>query len=158
MLPRSVGAVVKDQKLITLSPLATVREAAKAMADYGIGAVPVLRNDRLIGIFSERDLLSRIAALGRDLDRTRLADVMTANPTTIDEGTPVVKALEVMLDGGFRHLPVTRAGRPVGILSFRDIPAEYWIIRQNWKSPQRAPGNDSRAVAAPQRPFSGTPA
>ena len=145
MLPRSVGAVVEGQDLLTLAPQTTVGDAARLMAERGIGAVPVIENDRLVGIFSERDLLQRVAAAGLDFDRTRLAEVMTAQPATVDASTAVVKALEVMQDGGFRHLPVMREGQPIGIVSMRDIPAEYWIMRQNWVTAQRTNGHDPQA-------------
>ena len=147
MLPHSVGAVVAGQDLLTLAPQTTVGDAARLMAERGIGAVPVIENDRLVGIFSERDLLQRVAAAGLDFDRTRLAEVMTAQPATVDASTAVVKALEVMQDGGFRHLPVMREGQPIGIVSMRDIPAEYWIMRQNWVTAQRTNGHDPQAPA-----------
>lgn len=147
MLPSSVGAVVEGQDLLTLAPQTTVGDAARLMAEHGIGAVPVIENDRLVGIFSERDLLQRVAAAGLDFDRTRLAEVMTAQPATVDASTAVVKALEVMQDGGFRHLPVMQEGQPIGIVSMRDIPPEYWIMRQNWVTAQRTNGQDPDASA-----------
>ena len=143
MLPSSVAAVVEGQDLLILDPQTTVGDAAKQMADRDIGAVPVIENDRLVGIFSERDLLHRVAATGRDFDRTRLAEVMTAQPVTVDASIAVVKALEVMQDGGFRHLPVMRDGQPIGIVSMRDIPAEYWIMRQNWVAARQTNGRDA---------------
>ena len=147
MLPSSAGAVVEGQDLLTLDPQTTVGDAAKQMADRGIGAVPVIEDDRLVGIFSERDLLQRVAAAGRDFDRTRLAEVMTAEPVTVDASIAVAKALEVMQDGGFRHLPVMRAGQPIGIMSMRDIPAEYLIMRQNWVAARQTNGRDPNTPA-----------
>ena len=139
MVLPSVGAIVEDQDLLTLIPQTTVRDTARVMAERGIGAVPVVEDGRLVGIFSERDLLQRVAAEERDPGRTRLAEVMTEGPVSVDGGTSVVKALETMLDGGFRHLPVTQQGRLVGIVSLRDIPAEYWVMRQNRAARSGAP-------------------
>ena len=150
MLPRSVGAVVEGQDLLTLAPQTTVGDAAKVMAERGIGAVPVTENGRLSGIFSERDLLQRVAAVGRCLGRTQLAEVMTAEPVTVDASLAIVKALEIMLDGGFRHLPVMQEGQPIGIVSMRDIPPEYLIMRQNWVTAQRTNGQDPDASAPPR--------
>ena len=147
MLPSSVAAIVEGQDLLTLDPQTTVGDAAKQMADRGIGTVPVIENDRLVGIFSERDLLQRVAATGRDFDSTRLAEVMTAQPVTVDASIAVVKALEVMQDGGYRHLPVMREGQPLGMVSMRDIPAEYWIMRQNWVAARQTNGRDPKAPA-----------
>lgn len=145
MLPCSVGAVVEGQDLLTLDPNGTVRDAAERMADRGIGAAPVMNDGRLVGIFSERDLLKRVVAGGRDTGGTRLADVMTAKPVTVDASLAVVKALEIMLHSGFRHLPVMRDGQPIGIISMRDIPAEFWIMRQNWVTAHRTNGHDANA-------------
>ena len=139
MVLPSVGAIVDGQDLLALIPQTTVRDATRAMAERGIGAVPVVEDGQLVGIFSERDVLQRVAAMNRDLDRTRLAEVMTEGPVSVDGGTTVVKALETMLDGGFRHLPVTDRGRLVGIVSLRDIPTEYWVMRQNWATRNASP-------------------
>ncbi len=139
MLVPSVDAIVQDQDLLTLAPDATVRDAARAMAERRVGAVPVVAGDRLVGIFSERDLLQRVAATNRDPDATLLAEVMTEDLVLVDADATVARALSTMIDGGFRHLPVMRRNRLVGILSLRDIPTEYWVMRQNWMAHRTTP-------------------
>ncbi|MBK8210566.1 MAG: CBS domain-containing protein [Rhodospirillales bacterium] len=92
-------------------------------------AVPVVEGRHLIGIFTERDVLTRVIALGRDVDRTRLEEVMTRRPETVSVECPMLEALEVMLEGGFRHLPVMADGAVIGVISIRDIPADIQVTR-----------------------------
>ena len=97
-----------------------MREAAQLMASEKIGALPVVKDGRLAGIFTERDALVRVLARGLDPDTTRLAEVMTADPVTIDARRPLKHALQMMVDGNFRHVPVVEGGSVVGMVSARD--------------------------------------
>lgn len=126
-----VGAIVRRRPVVVQPPQASVREAARVMAEHRIGAVPVVEGRHLIGIFTERDLLTRVVAVGRDVDRTRLEHVMTRRPETVSADCPAAEALEVMINGSFRHLPVMARGEVVGVLSMRDIPTEYQVMRQS---------------------------
>ena len=90
------------------------------MKEKRIGALLVLHEGRLTGIFTERDALFRVVAEGRDPAKTRLSEVMTTNPRTITSDRPFGHALHMMHDGGFRHVPVVDADRPVGVVSARD--------------------------------------
>jgi CBS domain-containing protein len=85
-----------------------------------VGAVMVVEEGRLVGVFTERDALFRVLAEGRDTRTTRLSDVMTRNPATIHPDRPFAEALHIMHEGGFRHVPVVEDGRPVGMVSARD--------------------------------------
>ncbi|MGH6931663.1 MAG: CBS domain-containing protein [Dongiaceae bacterium] len=118
---RIVPDVVSNQQLLELPPTATVRAAAQAMRERHVGAVLVGENRSLDGIFTERDMVNRVVAEGRDPDRTTLADVMTAKPDTIAADATAIDALRRMQDGGYRHLPVVDHGRIVGIISRRDF-------------------------------------
>jgi len=117
---RPIRGIVRDQRVVTVSKSASVRTAAHMMKEYRIGALPVLDGDRLVGIFTERDALFRVLAGRLDPDRTSVESVMTADPTTITPDRPVLHALHLMHDGGFRHLPVVERGRVVGMISLRD--------------------------------------
>lgn len=86
MKHRSVSEMVRDQVVISLPPDATAREAARVMADRRIGAVLITQDGLLLGIFTERDMVARVVALGRDPDHTELSAVMTAKPRTVDHG------------------------------------------------------------------------
>ena len=111
---------------VTMPPTATVKEAVATMADRDIGSVLVVDEDgRLVGIVSERDVIRRVLAQGRSLEDTRLADIMTPNPVSVDPEATVEEALRAMARLRVRHLPVVdkETGRLVGIVSIRDIEA-----------------------------------
>ena len=95
-------------------------EAARRMKERRVGALLVMREGRLAGIFTERDALFRVIAERRDPATTRLAEVMSANPRTIGPDRPFGHALHMMHEGGFRHVPVVEGGKPVGVVSARD--------------------------------------
>jgi CBS domain-containing protein len=73
-----------------------------------------------VGVFTERDAVFRVLAEGRDVSVTPISDVMTAEPQTIGPDKPFVHALYMMYEGGFRHVPVVKDGRPLGMVSARD--------------------------------------
>jgi CBS domain-containing protein len=99
----------------------TVMEAVKAMVSRNIGAVPVLHHGRLVGIFSERDLMSRVVAEGLDPRTTRVEEVMTKDPLTVTPGESVENCMDLMRRHGFRHLPICDGQRLVAVVSLRDI-------------------------------------
>jgi CBS domain-containing protein len=119
-MERPVRSIIEDQKPITASADITVAAAARLMKEHRIGAILVLQDGRLTGIFTERDALFRVIAEGRDPKKTRIAEVMTANPRTIAPDRPFGHALHLMHEGGFRHVPVVDNGRPLGVVSARD--------------------------------------
>jgi CBS domain-containing protein len=119
-MERPVRSIIEDQKPVTASADITVAAAARLMKEHRIGALLVLHDGRLAGIFTERDALFRVIAEGRDPKKTRIAEVMTANPRTIAPDRPFGHALHLMHEGGFRHVPVVDNGRPVGVVSARD--------------------------------------
>src|SRR5262245_54991523 len=117
-----VPHAILGQEVITYEPTATVREVVKAMHKRRIGAVLVLEDGKLAGIFTERDVLNRVVAADRDPDTTTLADVMTRNPDTVKSSDAVTLALELMNSRGYRHLPVVDGGTTIaGIVSIRDL-------------------------------------
>ena len=99
----------------------SVLETVCAMVQRNIGAVPVIHNGKLVGIFSERDLMRRVVAEGRDPRSTCMAEVMTDDPMTISTNENLENCMTLMRRHGFRHLPVCRDGQLVGIVSLRDI-------------------------------------
>jgi len=120
MFDLPISSVMEKKKVLTASPETSVSEAAKLMADRNVGAVMVVANDKLVGIFTERDAVFRVIAKGRDIESTLLADVMTASPMTVGPDEPFGFALSLMHDNGFRHVPVIKNGKPVGIVSARN--------------------------------------
>jgi CBS domain-containing protein len=123
-LSRPISEILRGHQLVSADPGMSVREAAQLMASEKIGALPVVREGRLIGIFTERDALVRVLARGLDPDKTPVSEVMTADPITIDARRPFKHALQMMVNGGFRHVPVVESGSVVGVVSARDALAE----------------------------------
>jgi CBS domain-containing protein len=119
-MERPVRSIIEDQKPVSASADMTVAAAARLMKQHGIGALLIIQEGRLAGIFTERDALFRVIAEGRSPAKTRVADVMTANPRTIAPDRPFGHALHLMYEGGFRHVPVVENGRPLGVVSSRD--------------------------------------
>jgi CBS domain-containing protein len=99
----------------------TVLEVAQAMVERNIGAVPVLRDGVLVGIFSERDLMKRVVVEGRDPRTTRVEDAMTEDPLTVRPDESLETCMVLMRRHGFRHLPVCEGKELRGIVSLRDI-------------------------------------
>jgi CBS domain-containing protein len=117
---RSIRVIIEHQELVCAPGATTVREAARLMKERRVGAVMIVEDGKLAGIFTERDVLFRVVAEDRDARTTCLADVMTRNPQTIHPDKPFPDALHLMYEGGFRHVPVVEDGRPVGVISARD--------------------------------------
>lgn len=118
IVPDVIGS---SQDLAIVRPGVSVREAAKLMTQRKIGAVMVGERSRLEGIFTERDILTKVVAVGRDPDAVTVGEVMTRSPDTISPNASAHEALQRMSDRGYRHLPVTENGQIVGMVSVRDI-------------------------------------
>jgi CBS domain-containing protein len=115
-------SVLQPRPAVTLPPGATVADAMRLMLEQNIGAVPIVDGSgRLLGIFSERDLLTRVAGTEPDCAARPVADFMTPNPETVREGDSLAFVLHKMDSGGYRHLPVVRGGQLLGMISVRDM-------------------------------------
>jgi len=119
MFDQPVRSVMQRQKVLKAPPETPVSKAAQLMASKNVGAVMVVDDERLVGIFTERDIVFRVVARGLDAQTTRLADVMTPAPDTVGPEKPFGYALLRMHERGFRHLPVIQDGKVVGIVSAR---------------------------------------
>lgn len=115
-----IGSVMERKRILIAPPETTVSEAARLMARKKVSAVLVVQNERLVGIFTERDAVYRVIAKGLDPDNTRLAEVMTPDPTTVTPDESFGYAMLMMHEHGFRHAPVIENNRPVGIVSARN--------------------------------------
>ena len=120
MFYQSVRTLMDPRKLILVPGSMTVREAAKLMKSKRYGAVLVTEGDELLGIFTERDAIFRVIAVGLDPETTPLVDVMTKEPKTITPDKTFGHAMLMMHEGGFRHVPVVEDGKLVGMVSSRN--------------------------------------
>lgn len=121
MLRKIIPDVISGQSLLRLEVTATVRLAAQRMREQNVASVLVMEGESLLGIFTERDLVQRVVAEGRNPDSTPLGDVMTPNPDTISADDTAIEALRRMDNGGYRHLPVVKDKQVVGVVSRRDF-------------------------------------
>lgn len=127
MTERTVFQRVSQKHVLRVGPQAHVREAAGIMTRAGCGSVLVMEApDTLLGIVTERDLMTRVLARGLDPEQTTVRDIMTPNPLCVPPETAVADAVVMMLERGFRHLPiVTRGNKILGVFSMRDaLPRE----------------------------------
>ena len=116
-------ATVRDvmkTRLHMVDASATVGEAVSLMAQQRIGSTLVMEGSRLIGIFTERDTVRAISQ-SHDAPNHEISSWMTHDPQTVDPDVDVEEALKMMLDRGFRHLPVMENGHVVGMVSMRDL-------------------------------------
>jgi CBS domain-containing protein len=124
MATRPVREIVMRDRPLVGHAGDTVRTAAEEMAEHRCGSILVCDGEQLRGIFTERDLLVRVVAAGRDAAKTKLAEVMTREPDTIEGSQPVVEAVRRMDECCYRHLPVLEGEQILGVISLRDVPAE----------------------------------
>ncbi len=134
MSQRKVRDVIVRKEVIQLPADATVRSASRLMAEQGIGAILVMKDEAIQGIFSERDALKRVLAEDLDPDTTTLAEVMTREMVTLAPDAFAVDALRLMSQVGIRHLPIVEEDKVVGMISLRDfIGAEFQLAGRKSK-------------------------
>ena len=130
-VPSTLKEVLKQKEsgatIHSVAVDATVDEAITAMNQKGIGAVLVMYDENLVGIFTERDVLTKVASRKLDPRTTPLADVMTKNVLALDPTATVEYAMRVITEKRFRHLPVTEDGKLIGVLSSGDLTR--WVVR-----------------------------
>jgi CBS domain-containing protein len=115
-------SVLQPRPPKTVFPTATVRETMQMMLDWDIGALLVVDQDgKLLGIFSERDLLTKVAGIQDSYAELPVSQFMTTDPETVTASDTLAFALHKMDVGGYRHLPVLKEGLPVGVISVRDM-------------------------------------
>ena len=124
-----IGRKIRDvmiprDKLVTIPPDKKVVDAVKLMWENKVGSVLIVSGEKLLGIFTERDLL-RLVATGVDLNKV-IEEVMTRDPYTLRPDQPLSKAALLMSEKGVRHVPITdEEGNILGIISSRDISRVY---------------------------------
>jgi CBS domain-containing protein len=116
----TVGHIPYD-RLALVSPSDSVAHAVSRIKIIGIGQAVVVENGKLIGILTERDLLNKVAGREADLDTLPVSEVMTKRPETIGERDPIRVVINKMAVGEYRHVPIVRDGRPVGIISAKAV-------------------------------------
>ncbi len=118
-----VKDLIQKRQTFTVQEHQTVLEVAQFLVEHNIGAVPVLHDQQLVGIFSERDIMKRVVAEARDPRTTRISDIMTKGPVTVTPETSVEECMLLMRDHNCRHLPICQDNRLWGLISLRDVLA-----------------------------------
>ena len=161
MIGKTVGSIVGEKKiqdLITVPASAMVSEAVAAMSKKGIGSILIRnRGDAIEGIFTERDLMTRVVNAGRDPKTTPMGAVMSPQVRKVEAGTSIEDALSLMVVHGYRHLLVEENGRTRGIVSLRDLMAamvvpDAPIAHEGRVGVTRARAEDTLRVVAGVKP------
>jgi CBS domain-containing protein len=116
-----VRDILHQRELFSVEETQSVCQVARRMAELNVGAILVVNDGELRGVFSERDLMTRVVLEGLQPDTTPVGRVMSTNLSTIDESASLEEAMERMQAHGCRHLPVVRDTKVVGFLSMRDL-------------------------------------
>lgn len=125
--PVSAILLDKGNRVETTTLEATVTEAVRVMNRARIGSLVVVDGERPVGIFTERDVLTRVVDEGRDPKTTRVGEVMTRELAVIGPATQVNQVMAIMTEKRYRHLPVVAAGRLAGMISIGDVTR--WSIK-----------------------------
>jgi len=125
----TLQTILSDEAGVTHSVEADalVVECVRKMTDNKVGALMVMDGGKLVGIFTERDALSRVLAAGRDPRDTRVVEVMTTDPTCVSPEMTVSDAMELVTKRRFRHLPIVEHGKVQALLSNRDLT--HWLVK-----------------------------
>lgn len=110
-----------SDKVHTVRPNTNIKSVSQTIKNKGIGALPVLSNGELVGIISERDIVTKVVTEGYNPQHTLVVDIMTPNPTIVFPDYDLEECLDLMEKGKFRHLPVVDNHKLVGMISIRDI-------------------------------------
>ncbi|OAB50602.1 CBS domain-containing protein, partial [Pseudomonas thivervalensis] len=120
---------VQNQQVHSIAPEQTVLEALQIMAEKNVGALPVIEDGQVVGVFSERDYARKMVLKGRSSVGTTVRTIMSAPVVTADSQQSIDRCMEVMTDSHLRHLPVLDNGQLIGLLSIGDLVKEA-IVEQ----------------------------
>ena len=116
-----IRKIMDDREMYSVEPEQSVSEVARIMSALNVGAILVVQDGRLEGVFSERDLMTRVVVAGRNPETTQVGLVMSTNLATIAESASSEEAMSLMHRHGCRHLPVMRLHTVAGMVSMRDL-------------------------------------
>lgn len=126
--PLSILLKEKNNVVQTIKAEDTCYHCATLLSQFGIGALLVMDGEKLQGIISERDLINKLVSKKREPTQVKISEVMTHNVLTVTSDTSVQKAMEIITERRFRHLPIVDNGKLIGIISIGDITR--WIMLQ----------------------------
>jgi CBS domain-containing protein len=118
---KTLKEILSNRPILSVQKDFTVRQVSEYMTKNKIGLVPVLDGDKLVGVFSERDLLQRVVAAGKDPDKTKVEEVMTIDLILSEEDETYLECLSKMKTANIRHIIVKTGDKLVGVVSMRDL-------------------------------------
>ena len=134
MAKRNIEDLIEGRDLISVKSTSSLRHACETMTELNVGAVAVVDGGALVGILSERDVIRRCYCKGKSVEATSVGDIMTPNPQTIHREASVAEAMAIMLEGGFRHVPVVdQRGQTISMVSMRDIPTRNRLMVERYR-------------------------
>ncbi len=116
-----VPDIVQETQVHSVTEATTVKEAAEVMNRHHVAALVVLEGDRLVGIFTERDVTDRVVAVGADPNTTTVGATMTRDPDTVAPDAAPTVVLDAMVAHDYRHMPVVKDGKVMAMVSVRDL-------------------------------------
>ncbi|WP_456420467.1 CBS domain-containing protein [Thermococcus sp.] len=118
----TVGQVVK-RKAVIVKPEDTIERVARILSRHKVGSAVVVEDEEIVGVITDRDILDKVVAKGRDPKTVKVREVMTKNPITIEDDYDISDAIDKMMEKGIRRLLVTRLGKPLGFVTAADLLA-----------------------------------
>lgn len=118
---KTVGELLRPRPVVFVRPDASVHQAVRLMAEKRVGAVTVVEGDRLVGIFSERDVMTRVVLPRKDIDATKVGAVMTTDLFVASPTDSIDACVQTMHRRDFRHLPIVEKGRLIALVSLREL-------------------------------------
>ena len=120
--PNDPLSTLSQEKFIVLNEQATLREAIDNIQKYHIGCILLEKDKKITGIFTERDIVQNIVGNRHNLEEESVVDFMTKSPDTLHKDDPIAYALNKMISGGYRHIPIVDANdKPTGVIALQDI-------------------------------------
>ena len=120
--PNDPLSTLSQEKFIVLNEQATLRDAIDSIQKYHIGCILLENNHKITGIFTERDIVQHIVGNRHNLEKECVADYMTKSPDVLHLQDPIAFALNKMISGGYRHIPIVdKKEKPIGIITMQDI-------------------------------------
>jgi CBS domain-containing protein len=138
----AIGDVMRT-RVVTVSPDESVRLAVLRMLEEGVGSVGVCDGHRLVGIFTERDVLGLVGE-STDLDDVRVGDVMTREPLTVQADVAILDAARLMGERRIRHLPVVQGEHLLGMVGIRDVLGS--LVERLWQTHDQQAHDTARAL------------
>ncbi len=134
MIIQNVGKLIDRKKNAVIDQNESARAAALVMCSENVRALTVVDGERIVGVLSESDIVRRCVCEGLEATATKVFEIMTRPPKTIQSTGSLAEALQIMTAGGFHHIPVLDDDdNPVGMISIDDIPDEYRMLLEHYR-------------------------